>query len=459
MRPAFPSFESRIELLSLTLLLAGSLACVSGGIGEGPVPPPPPPKNPRSATLAQETRVTTDANDTAQGGEYYGHALVTWNGKSSATSNSAIWARAFVPTSGWGGFGSIESLTGDAAGQKIAMNDEGFATVVWAQGTGTRSIQATRYSPTTGFSGVAASVSTGSQDAMTPAVAMDPSGNAVAAWVQSDGSHYHVWACRYLPLSGWGAPIKLDSNLTQEARNPAVAMDPSGNAVVTWHQSADLTHGPYAVCACDYWVGQGWSLPKTLQVGGDAWNPAIAMSRAGAQAVWSEITSSTTSRIYSSRYTTASDAWTTPVPVSSAGALADWPSVGIDQAGNGIVTWAEAVGTQSYAAMAVRYSTLTGWESTGSFDNGTSGAGTPVVSMNASGTAAIAWNRDDGTNLNLYAACYNQGWQPTFLVSPDRGGEAYSPSVSVGAYGDIWATWMQWDAGHQVYDVMASSHQ
>ena len=49
----------------------------------------------------------------------------------------------------------------------------------------------------------------------TPQIAVDGSGNAVAVWIQSDGTRYNIWAKHYDSASGtWGAAQLLGSNQT-----------------------------------------------------------------------------------------------------------------------------------------------------------------------------------------------------------------------------------------------------
>jgi len=444
----------RNGLVPLVCLLGVTLAC---GPGTSEPPHGEVAQNPWSQPVRLESWNTTSANDPSLAVDSYGNALATWNGKQSSAATPAIWANTYTASSNWTSTQSLASLPGNATEQKIACSGPGLATVVWTQGTSTGSIQASRYSPLSGF-GTAFQVSTGTTDAKSPSVAMDDQGNALAAWLQSDGTRYHVLASRYSTLTGWSAPLQLDSNLTQEARSPSVAMDPAGNAVVVWHQAENLTTGIYSVWACHYWTSGTWSNPLSIQAStGDARNPAIAMSNAGAQAAWTESSSDGKIKIFTSRYTLLSDEWSIPRALSTA-TFSEWPSVGIDQTGNSIVTWSEYLGNQSYAAMGTRYSSTLGWEQAASFEHGLENAGVPVISMNGAGTAVIAWNQQEYSNLNLYAVRYANTWENTYLVSPDAGGEAYSPSVSVGSGGDIWAAWMQWDPNTQIYHVMASTY-
>ena len=57
-------------------------------------------------------------------------------------------------------------------------------------------IWANRFTPAAGW-GVAELIETGAYTAAFPQVAVDPDGNAVAVWEQSDGIRSNIWANRF----------------------------------------------------------------------------------------------------------------------------------------------------------------------------------------------------------------------------------------------------------------------
>jgi hypothetical protein len=73
-------------------------------------------------------------------------------------------------------------------------------------------------------------------DAFRPEVAVDPSGNALAVWEQFDGTRGNIWANRFTPATGWGTAQLLETDNTREAVSPRVAVDSSGNALAVWYQ-------------------------------------------------------------------------------------------------------------------------------------------------------------------------------------------------------------------------------
>jgi hypothetical protein len=88
-----------------------------------------------------------------------------------------------------------------------------------------------------GMWGTAEIIDEDTGEASSPQVAVDPEGNAVAVWYQSDGSYDSIYSNRYDALSGaWGTAQAIESN-TGDAYGPQVAVDPSGNAVAVWYQN------------------------------------------------------------------------------------------------------------------------------------------------------------------------------------------------------------------------------
>jgi hypothetical protein len=67
----------------------------------------------------------------------------------------------------------------------------------------------------------------------------DNAGNALAVWSQSDGTRqnsYNILANRFTPATGWGTAQLIETDNTREAVSPHVAVDSSGNALAVWSQ-------------------------------------------------------------------------------------------------------------------------------------------------------------------------------------------------------------------------------
>jgi hypothetical protein len=68
-----------------------------------------------------------------------------------------------------------------------------------------------------------------------PQVAVGDGGDTVAAWRQVENGLRNLYA-NQLTSGEWGAPQLLEVNDAADAGNPQVAVDPNGDALVTWSQ-------------------------------------------------------------------------------------------------------------------------------------------------------------------------------------------------------------------------------
>jgi RTX calcium-binding nonapeptide repeat (4 copies) len=93
-----------------------------------------------------------------------------------------------------------------------------------------------------------------------PTVAMDDKGGAVAAWQWWDGSYRRIEAAVRSSDGAWSKPEELSAP-GHTATTPLVAMDAAGNAVAAWIRSNGIA--PAAQTASRP-AGGAWSLPRNL---------------------------------------------------------------------------------------------------------------------------------------------------------------------------------------------------
>jgi hypothetical protein len=181
-----------------------------------------------------ETSESGGASTGDLGASADGDATAVWPQSDGTRAN--IWANRFVAGS-WQTAALIETNnTGGATGPKIAVNDRGDAAVVWVQSNGTRDdIWANRYIAGAGWQMAREIESNNAGNAGLPQVAIDPAGNVVAVWYQSDGTRHSVWANRCVAGGDWGTATELDTS-SNHAYGPLVAIDEGGNATVIWQQ-------------------------------------------------------------------------------------------------------------------------------------------------------------------------------------------------------------------------------
>ena len=111
---------------------------------------------------------------------------------------SAIWSRRYSSANGWAEPMRVESNDqGDAADPRFAFDGAGNTVAVWTQPNGSYlSVWASRFTPAGGWSAATALQDHDSGNAMSPSIAVNADGEAIAVWGQLDGSHANVWANR-----------------------------------------------------------------------------------------------------------------------------------------------------------------------------------------------------------------------------------------------------------------------
>ena len=373
-----------------------------------------------------------------------GYAMVTVSDTQSRSATGVVILNTLY--GGWGAAAAIETNLTNASSPQVSFDSAGNAIAVWYQSDGTyNSIYANRYVAGTGW-GAAAIIDAGPNNAWNPQVSFDSAGNAIAVWMQSDGTYYRIYANRYVAGTGWGAVAAIETNLTN-ADSPQVSFDSAGNAIAVWYQS-DGTHG--RIYANRYVAGTGWGAAAIIDAGpNNALHPQVSFDRAGnAIAVWDQ-SDGTYDRIYANRYV-AGTGWSVAA-IIDAGIIAANPynafnpQVSFDKAGNAIAVWFQWDGTQ-FRIYANRYVAGTGWGAAAAIETNPNNANNPQVSFDSAGNAIAVWQQNDGTYYRIYANRYvaGTGWGVAAIIDAGPTG-AYYPQVSFDSAGNAIAVWDQSD--------------
>ena len=96
---------------------------------------------------------------------------------------------------------------------------------------------ANRFTPAAGWGTATLIGSDDAADARDARIVVDTAGNGLAVWDQGDGAVDNVVADRFSPAGGWGVASALETNDSGDARHPQIAVDPLGNALAVWQQS------------------------------------------------------------------------------------------------------------------------------------------------------------------------------------------------------------------------------
>jgi hypothetical protein len=184
--------------------------------------------------------------------------------------------------------------------------------------------------------------------AFSPQIDVDPTGTAIAVWLQADSGFNRVYSA-VRPKGGSFGTATPVSAASQNALEPKVAVDSNGNAVVAWVQ--------------------------------DNVSPAF-------------------DRILAA-YRPVGGSFTVSPAVSNDGANAFNPDVDFDADGNAILVWARGLNIESaFRPVGGSFGPTT----TLSTNTGSAYAYEPKVAGEDGGNAVAAWTRFDGTNLLVQVA-------------------------------------------------------
>ena len=233
------------------------------------------------------------------------------------------------------------STGGQSIGEPdVAVDAQGNALVVWPQLGVTETIQAAVRPAGDGVWQAPVAVSTPGENAILPKVAIDPQGDAVVVWTSNNGGNRIVEATSKHGSSGiWQAPVALSSP-TEGASEPEVAIDSQGDAVAIWQSSNGANE---IIDSASMSAGNGaWQSPIPVSISATSLIgefPQIAMNPQGdAVAVWDQSNGSDYV-VQAAERSAASGAWQAPTSLSPASEDSYLPQVAVDPQGNAVAIW------------------------------------------------------------------------------------------------------------------------
>lgn len=361
-----------------------------------------------------------------------GNALAVWM---QLDARDNIWANRYTVGAGWGTAQVIESHgVGAVVTPQIVSDVAGNAIAMWGKSVDlvSYSIFTNRFTPSTGW-GIATpllenadwSQGLGRADYPEYSIAMNSSGNAIAVWSQYDraADTFSIWSRKYSPISGWDSATRLSASDGLRYR-PIVAIDGSGNAIAAWEGVFDDIGGQIETAR--FVVGSGWGTAAILpQFGG---NPGVsnqqvqlAMDQSGnAMAVWVTLQSVSASRYDSTLGWRPAERIEDFHVFGSAGE----PSVVIDATGIVTVTWSYSQRPASnqnpvYRLRYNRFSPGTGWAApTTIVPDQPAELHSPKLSILAGCRIIATWSERETNASKVWASKFRLtvGWEPPSLV-------------------------------------------
>lgn len=336
-------------------------------------------------------------------------------------------------------------------------------------------------------------------------LALDSSGNPVVSWQECDSldssgsciSNYNIYVKRWNGSSWVQLGGILDVNPNQNAFDSRLALDSSGNPVVSWRESNQLN--------VKRWTGSSWVQLGTAIFNGTppryslavqpSGNPVISWEGSGniyvirwTETGWEQIGGAwddgdLTSSIPSLVLDTSGNpvvSWTACSPSGIHGCVSHTiyvkgyyknsfkpyggslhfaiednsinPSMTLTPTGNPMVAWQEYAGTTWYHDIFVRRWDGTGWPSVGNSDVKISSSNdsiNPSVVSDSAGNPVVAWAEGPG-GLNSYNI-YVQRWNGTAWVSYGSGtpidrtasNNATEPSIALDSNNRPYVAWVE----------------
>jgi hypothetical protein len=346
-----------------------------------------------------------------------GNAVAVWH-QDRRDQRYNAWAANYTPSGGWE---TPELLDPDFSGNtetpSVAIDASGNAIAAWVRFTGTGStIVAARYTPTGGWSTVVRLDDDKVGYPSAPQVAMDPDGNAIAIWRGDDGERGNIFANRLAVQGGWGDPENIDNRTPGFADGNQLAVDVNGNAIAVWRQEEEEQAGTrFRIWSNRFTPSEGWKAePSRIESDdspADSRGPAVSVNAKGeAVVVWQRWEDQTAQGAIWSNHYDPDSGWGTAVLVESdyiANYDAD-PDVAIDPNGNALAVWG---GVFNYRGTiwSSRYMPNSGWDRSVRLDIGGDVAH-PKVGMDASGKGLAVWPPlTGGLGARLWASRYGDG--------------------------------------------------
>ena len=246
-------------------------------------------------------------------------------------------------------------------------------------------------------------------------VAMDTSGNFVVSWTSTDqdgggdGVYARLYSLAGTPLGG---EFRVNTFTTGDQRYSAIAMDSDGDFIVTWKSELQDGDG-FGIYAQRYnasGLAQGGEFQVNSFTAGNQIDPTVAIDHNGNFVIsWTSwFQDSSENGIYARRYNSAGTAQDGEFQVNTHTlSNQEYSAAAMDDDGNFVITW-QSRGQDpggSAGIYAQRYSAA-GVAQGSEFHVNLSTAFdqiNPVVEMDANGNFVVVWESPDIDQLGLYA--------------------------------------------------------
>ena len=283
-----------------------------------------------------------------------GNGIMVWVSDGQDGKKEGIYARQFDANGNLDSEFLVNSTTRNAqTNPTVAMNDDGTFVIAWEDDNldqDSSGIFAQRYGADAIKLGTEFRVNTTIEESQSdPAIAIDGLGNFMITWVSNkqDTSKDGVYGQRYDSNGNLvGDEFLVNTTVEDDQRNPAIAMNASGDAIIVWESSEQDGDGRgiYGQRYDSTGAPVGTEFLINTETSDNQDNPSVAMDALGNMIVAWESTGQdgSGSGIYAQRYDNQGNPDGDEFRVNSVNdGNQTSPVVDIDGAGNFIIAWVD----------------------------------------------------------------------------------------------------------------------
>jgi hypothetical protein len=422
-------------VVSLFLTLT---ACGGGGDGGGAVPP--------AWQKAQFLESSSDAADLANVSiSAGGDARAIWVQRNGATIR--VFSARYTGGQ-WQPAQSVSDSLPVAEEARVVILESGEAIALWREKEGAaRRVMSNITSG--GQWGVPAIIEDGQELVQAFDIASDGRGKAIAVWTRGET----VFAS-YFVGGKFEAPEQISVGTTGNASQPAVVMDASGNAVAAWRETSNTNGVATRRVFVRPFIGDAWGSETELSgaFNESASKPTVAIGPAGKAVVaWGQTRGAEQDIVVSVATNAFARQWS-PAEVLANGAKPT-ADVSMDVQGRALVAWEQPANPTPGARINVLARHFDGntWQGPQLVEVDDAGDAVAVrVKLNAEGQGTAVWSQSDGTRSNMLSNRFNPvtgRWGVPELIENDSSEAAERASLAVNAGGQAVAAWRVGIAG------------
>lgn len=328
-----------------------------------------------------------------------GNAFAIWIQYDGTFIN--ISSNRYVVGVGWGTQDTVATDFRANPNPELAIDNSGNAIAIWSNDT--FSIFSNRYVAGGDWTGAELVVTNDTWDTIAPEIAMDDAGNAMAVWIQLNGLYGGVWARRYTVGGGWDAATMITVNSSLRVGSASLFADPSGNAIAAWIQ-ADGTISNAVIAR--YTVGSGWSAPDLFEMDDSGYASGFRIATGGTGdtlAIWRQF-NGTLDRIWVNWYVPGLG-WMTPHQiVASETSIFDKPRVAVGGNGVAFAAWL-MYDWDNWTLWTADFDPIDGWGLPEEMVTLVEGSPAfPELAMTSEGSTFLVWLQHDGIQQSVWAA-------------------------------------------------------